>query len=253
MKFEGEDEGDRLIAVQVCRDDQDILLATRNGRAIRFPVDKVRVFAGRSSVGVRGVRLLGDDEVISMTLVDSGKDVTSAERDAYVRQMRALRAAENGVEEDDSNGHEPQAEGENGAESAEATPTVETLSEERLRELEGREEFILTATSDGFGKRTSAYSFRVTGRGGQGVALIALAEGAQVVAMFPVKPRDQIMLASDGGMVVRIPVEGIRIMGRAGRGVRLADVREGERVASVTRIDDDSGEDADGGDEGEPG
>jgi DNA gyrase subunit A len=266
MKFEGEDAGDRLIAVQICRDDQDVLLATRNGRAIRFPVDKVRVFAGRSSVGVRGVRLLGDDEVISMTLIDSGKDVTSAERDAYVRQMRALRAAESGVEEEDasgpdSNGTEPHAEGENGTEPAEATPQVVVLSDERLRELEGREEFILTATSDGFGKRTSAYSFRVTGRGGQGVALIALAEGAEVVAMFPVKPRDQIMLASDGGMVVRIPVDGIRIMGRTGRGVRLADVREGERVASVTRIVDDStddsvapgeGADANGG-EGEPG
>ncbi|MGE3649936.1 MAG: DNA gyrase C-terminal beta-propeller domain-containing protein, partial [Reyranellaceae bacterium] len=257
MKFEGDDAGDRLIAVQICRDDQDVLLATRNGRAIRFPVDKVRVFAGRSSVGVRGVRLLGDDEVISMTLIDSGKDVTSAEREAYVRQMRALRAAENGVEDEDSNGHEPQAEaeGENGVEAAESAPAVETLSEERLRELEGREEFILTATSDGFGKRTSAYSFRVTGRGGQGVALIALTEGAEVVAMFPVRPLDQIMLASDGGMVVRIPVEGIRIMGRSGRGVRLADVREGERIASVSRIADDSGEDAEGEgeDEGEPG
>jgi len=189
-----------------------------------------------------------------MTLIDSGKDVTSAERDAYVRQMRALRAAENGVvEEDETNGSEPHAEGENGTEPAEATPQVVVLSDERLRELEGREEFILTATSDGFGKRTSAYGFRVTGRGGQGVALIALAEGAKVVAMFPVKPRDQIMLASDGGMVVRIPVDGIRIMGRTGRGVRLADVREGERVASVTRIADDSGDETTSEDEGEPG
>jgi DNA gyrase subunit A len=224
MKFEGEDAGDRLIGVSVCSEDQDVLLATKLGRAMRFPTDKVRLFASRNSTGVRGIALADGDEVISMSLVDAGKGVASEERDAYLRQARALRQAENAEEE--ANGEETPA-------------TSTTLSEERFRELQAREEFVLTAASTGFGKRTSAYEYRVTGRGGKGVELMRLPEGGQVVAAFPVGESDEIMMVTDGGTLIRCPVDGIRIAGRGTRGVRIVNVSEGERVVSAVRIGED--------------
>jgi DNA gyrase subunit A len=233
MKFEGEDAGDRLIGVGVCSEEQDVLLATRQGRAMRFPVSTVRVFASRSSTGVRGIALADGDEVISMSLVDAGKGVTSEERDAYLRQSRALRQAENAEEE--ANGEETPA-------------TATTLSAERFEELSGKEEFVLTVASTGFGKRTSAFEYRVTGRGGKGVELMRLPEGGQVVAAFPVGKTDQIMLVTDGGTLIRCPVDGIRIAGRATRGVRIVNVSEGERVVSAIRIGED---DANGNGNGE--
>jgi DNA gyrase subunit A len=237
MKFEGEDAGDRLIGVGVCTEDQDVLLATRAGRAMRFPVSAVRVFASRNSTGVRGISLAEGDEVISMSLVDGGKGVTSEERDAYLRQSRALRQLENQAE----SGEEEAAAGEASAEEQSAPATA--LSEERFKELQAKEEFVLTAASSGFGKRTSAYEYRVTGRGGKGVELMSLAKGGHVVAAFPVRESDQIMLVTDGGTLIRCPVDGIRIAGRATRGVRIVNVSEGERVVSAIRIgeEDDTG------------
>ncbi len=232
MKFEGDDAGDRLIGVGVCSEEQDVLLATRQGRAMRFPIATVRVFQSRASTGVRGIALAEGDEVISMSLVDSGKGITTEEREGYLRQSRAQRQAENALGSAGENGEE------------EATPAAEeavaaTLSQDRFDELEGKEEFVLTVASSGFGKRTSAYEYRVTGRGGKGVELMSLARGGEVVAAFPVLDNDQIMLVTDGGTLIRCPVDGIRIAGRATRGVRIVNVSEGERVVSAVRIGED--------------
>jgi DNA gyrase subunit A len=224
MKFEGDDAGDRLIGVAVCSEEQDVLLATRQGRSMRFPVATVRVFQSRSSTGVRGIALADGDAVISMSLVDSGKGITTDERDAYLRQSRAFRQADAGDEE---------------AGGEEAASTSTTLSPERFEELRAKEEFVLTVASTGFGKRTSAYEYRVTGRGGKGVELMRLPDGGQVVAAFPVGGSDQIMLVTDGGTLIRCPVDGIRIAGRATRGVRIVNVSEGERVVSAIRIGED--------------
>jgi DNA gyrase subunit A len=230
MKFEGEDAGDRLIGVGVCSEEQDVLLATRLGRAMRFPVSAVRVFASRASTGVRGIALAEGDEVISMSLVDGGKGITTEDRDAYLRQSRALRQAENAVE----NGEEEAV-----APAEEAAAVSAMLPPERFGELQGKEEFVLTVASSGFGKRTSAYEYRVTGRGGKGVELMNLAKGGQVVAAFPVLQSDQIMLVTDAGTLIRCPVDGVRIAGRGTRGVRIVNVSEGERVVSAIRIGED--------------
>jgi DNA gyrase subunit A len=233
MKFEGEDEGDRLIGVGVCSEEQDVLLATRQGRAMRFPVSAVRIFQSRASTGVRGIALADGDEVISMSLVDNGKGITTEERDAYLRQSRALRQADSATE----NGED-----EVGAAPLEESAAPTTLSAERFEELQGKEEFVLTVASSGFGKRTSAYEYRVTGRGGKGVELMSLARGGEIVAAFPVQHSNQIMLVTDGGTLIRCPVDEIRIAGRATRGVRIVNVSEGERVVSAVRIgEDDAG------------
>ncbi|MDI1283614.1 MAG: DNA gyrase subunit A [Reyranella sp.] len=236
MKFDGEDAGDRLIGVSVCSEDQDVLLATRQGRSMRFPVATVRVFQSRASTGVRGIALAEGDEVISMSLFDSGKGIPTEDRDAYLRQSRALRQAENAAE----NAVEGVEEESVPAEEAAAAAT--TLSQERFAELRAKEEFVLTVASSGFGKRTSAYEYRVTGRGGKGVELMNLAKGGEIVAAFPVLDSDQVMLVTDAGTLIRCPVDGIRIAGRATRGVRIVNVSEGERVVSAVRIgEDDAG------------
>ncbi len=222
MKFEGEDEGDRLIAVQVCSDEQDVLLATRDGKAIRFPVADVRVFASRSSTGVRGIRLAEGDEVISMSLLNAER-VSTEERDAYLRQRRLMRQQELGEEEA-------------GAGEEEAAAEM-PLSPERFAEMAEREEVVLTVASSGFGKRTSAYDYRITARGGKGIDLMDLGRGdAKVAAAFPVRESDQVMLVTDGGQLIRFAIGDVRMAGRTTRGVKLFTVGEGERVVSVTRI-----------------
>ena len=168
-----------------------------------------------------------------MSLVDSGKGIATEEREAYLRQSRALRQAENAAENGAENGED------------ETTPAAEeaavgaALSAERFEALQRKEEFVLTVASSGFGKRTSAYEYRVTGRGGKGVELMNLAKGGEIVAAFPVLDSDQIMLVTDGGTLIRCPVDGIRIAGRATRGVRIVNVSEGERVVSAVRIGED--------------
>jgi DNA gyrase subunit A len=245
MKFEGDDAGDRLIGVGVCSEEQDVLLATRQGRAMRFSVGTVRVFQSRASTGVRGIALAEGDEVISMSLVDGGKGITTDERDGYLRQSRAQRQAENAADA-----------AEEEVAGAEEASSSATLSPERFAELQAKEEFVLTVASSGFGKRTSAYEYRVTGRGGKGVELMSLGRsnqgsGGQVVAAFPVLERDQIMLVTDGGTLIRCPVDGIRIAGRATRGVRIVNVSEGERVVSAIRIGEDDAGSGNGNGNGE--
>jgi DNA gyrase subunit A len=239
MKFEGEDEDDRLIAVAPCSNENDVLLATRSGKAIRFPVADVRVFAGRSSVGVRGIRLLGDDLVISMSILRH-EEITPETRDAYLK-LANERRRQNG---DEANGD---------AEDIDIVEFSDTssISDDEFSNLAAREEFLLSVTEKGFGVRSSAYGYRITGRGGQGINNMDLTRRRDaVVAVFPVGQKDQIMLVTDGGMVIRCPVDDIRIARRGSAGVVIFRVGDGERVVSVARLPevaDDNGEGGNGG------
>ena len=225
------DEGSRLVGVATCGDDEDVLLATLKGKCIRFAVTDVRVFSGRTSMGVRGIRLAKkDDEVISLSIlrhVEAG----SEERDAYVRMANAHRRADSGEENGNGNG--------NGAAEREG----EMLDEARFDAFADVEEFILCVTEKGYGKRTSAYEYRITGRGGQGIANIdRTGRTGDVAAAFPVADRDQIMLVTDGGQLIRCPVNDIRIAGRKTQGVTLFRVAEEEHVVSVAHLLADEGD-----------
>jgi DNA gyrase subunit A len=250
MKFEGEDADDRLIAVATCTDADDVLLATRNGKAIRFPVADLRVFAGRSSVGVRGVRLLGDDLVISMSILRH-EEVGPEIRNAYLsmaRDRRRQMGEESDAAATGQNGNGDHApEPEDGDTDAEAA-----ITEEQFADLAAREEFVLSVTEKGFGVRSSAYDYRITGRGGQGLNNMALGRRSDaVVAVFPIGHNDQIMLVTDGGMVIRVPVHDIRIARRGSAGVVVFKVGDGERVVSVAHLpegSDDNGTEENGGD-----
>jgi DNA gyrase subunit A len=224
MKFEGEDADDRLIAVAPCSNANDVLLATGAGKAIRFPVEDVRVFSGRSSVGVRGIRLLGDDAVISMSILRH-EAVSPEVRDAYLK-LANERRRQNGDDE-------PQPD----AEDADVEAGEAAISDELFADLASREEFLLSVTEKGFGVRGSAYGYRITGRGGQGINNMDLTRRSDaVVAVFPVGQKDQIMLVTDGGMVIRCPVNDIRIARRGSVGVVIFRVGDGERVLSVARL-----------------
>jgi len=228
MKLE---EGERLIAVHTCTDEQDVLLATPNGKCIRFEVPDVRVFAGRTSTGVRGIRLADGDEVMSMSIIDH-VDATPDERAAYLKYARAKRGSD-----DASMADEPEEE----------TTGTGDLSPERAQTLEAAEQFILTVSDRGFGKRTSAYEYRLTGRGGQGIQNMEVNErNGRIVATFPVREGDGIMLVSDGGQVIRTTVGDIRIAGRRTQGVTVFRVAADEHVVSVARLSEDAGEDEDG-------
>ncbi|MFQ5775198.1 MAG: DNA gyrase subunit A [Kiloniellaceae bacterium] len=222
-----DDEDGRLVSVRACTEDGDVLLATARGKCIRFPVTDVRVFSGRTSTGVRGIKLEDeDDEVISMTILRH-VELDIEARDAYLRYAAARRRADNGEE----------AEGPCAPEKFGLA-----VAPERLAELEATEQFILAVAADGLGKRTSAYEYRITARGGKGIVNMDLSRGngrgSRVVGAFPVEPADQIVLVTDGGKLIRCPVHDIRIAGRATRGVRLFDVAEDERVVSVARLAD---------------
>jgi DNA gyrase subunit A len=222
MKLE---EGDHLIAVRTCTEKDDVLLATRAGKSIRFPVDDVRVFTGRTSVGVRGVKLAEKDEVISMSILHH-VDAESEERVAYIRQANAARRAAGEAEENGNGGDE------------EETSNI-TLSPERFAELAKQEEFLLTVSERGYGKRTSAYEYRITNRGGQGIWNMEMSErNGLIVATFPVKDGQDIMLVSNGGQIIRMPVKDIRIAGRKTQGVTVFRVDDTEKVVSVAALDD---------------
>jgi DNA gyrase subunit A len=217
--------GERLVGVETCGADQDVLLATAGGKGIRFSVDDVRVFFSRSSTGVRGVRLAKGDAVISLSILRH-VEATPEERIAYVQLANARRRAGGEAEPDATEPSEPGVEG------------AAALSPERFAELEAAEELLLTVTANGYGKRTSAYEYRITNRGGQGIANIETSErNGPVVASFPVAPQDQIMLVTNGGQLMRCPVNDIRLAGRRTQGVVLFKVGEGETVVSVSRLD----------------
>jgi DNA gyrase subunit A len=234
MRFE--EPGERLVGVVPCGDGDDILLSTRGGRCIRFPVDEVRVFSSRTSTGVRGIRLQDGDDVISISTLRHA-EFGVEERDAYLRIARLRR----GPEEAEDEAADPSAE------PAAASPLPD-LDERRIAELAAQEQFLLSVTSNGFGKRSSSYEYRIAGRGGQGIANIRTSErNGSVVASFPVEPGDELLLVTDGGQMLRIGVDGIRIAGRNTQGVVLFRVDDGEQVASVSRIasvPEDGGTDA---------
>ena len=249
MKFEGEDADDRLIAVAPCGVDNDVLLATNNGKAIRFSVDEVRVFTGRSSVGVRGIRLLGDDSVISMSILEHDTSERS-EREAYLKVAieRRRQAGEDVETNGDSQPDDMDVDDQNAG----------SISDADFDRFENREQFLLSVTEKGFGVRSSAYGYRITGRGGQGINNMDLTRRSDaVVAAFPVGAKDQIMLVTDGGMVIRCPVDDIRIARRGSAGVVIFRVGDGERVVSVARLPEvapeENGENGDAAGESEEG
>src|SRR5690606_36339304 len=223
MKFD--EVGDEILAVETCTENDDVLLTAASGQCIRFPVTDVRVFAGRSSLGVRGINLADGDRVISMAILGH-VEATPAERAAYLKQATAERRQANGEEEEISLTNEDVGE-------------ETTLSPERYEELKAREQFVLTVSEYGYGKRSSSYDFRLTGRGGKGIRATDVSKRDEIgalVAAFPVAHDDQIMLVTNGGQIIRVPVSGIRIASRATKGVTIFNTAEGERVVSVERI-----------------
>jgi DNA gyrase subunit A len=221
------DEGDHIVGVQICTADQNVLLTTALGRCIRFAVDEVRVFAGRDSTGVRGIRLADGDKVMSMAILRQ-VDASPDERRAYMKYASALRRAKG--EAADEPEVAPADDGEEGGGEAD-------LSAERIAQLEAAEQFILTADSEGYGKRTSAYDYRRTGRGGQGLTAHDMARGGHLVAAFPVEHGDEIMMVSDQGQIIRTAVDDVRIASRNTRGVILFRTAEGEHVVSVEHLE----------------
>jgi DNA gyrase subunit A len=216
---------DCLIGVSLLTEEDDVLLATRHGKAIRFKSTDVREFQSRDSQGVRGVRLLGDDEVISMSILRR-VGTTQEEREAYLK-CPPWRERED----------------------------VEcSLPPERVAELAEKEQFILTVTENGYGKRSSAYEYRRTNRGGQGITNIDTSErNGNVVASFPAKLGEQIMLVTDQAKMIRTTVGDIRVMGRNTQGVTIFRVAEDERVVSVAKIEETDDEiEVEGGDEMAP-
>jgi len=238
-----DEAGDEILAVATCSEDDDVLLTAASGQCIRFPTTDVRVFAGRNSVGVRGMSLAEGDRLISMAIMRH-VDATPAERATYLRMRRAV-------------------EGEAASEvvaDEEATEEV-ALTQERYAFLSAAEEFVLTISEFGFGKRSSSYDFRTIGRGGKGIRatdVSRIGDIGPLVAGFPVEDSDQLLLISDRGQMIRVPVDGIRIASRATKGVTIFNTADGERVVSVERIPDQGEEvpeldESGGGDEpGEP-
>ncbi len=215
------DEGDTLIDVKICTDDQDVLLAAKAGKSIRFPVSDVRVFSGRTSTGVRGIRLGKGDEVISMSVLRH-TEADMEKRYAYLKMAKALRRSDDEDVSDD----------------IEASTTL-TLSEEEFQKMQAEEEFILTVTDSGYGKRTSAYEYRITGRGGQGVTNIDNTKRKDsVVASFPVTDTAHVMLVTDAGKLIRMPIKDVRIAGRNTMGVIMFRLNDAEHVVSATCIED---------------
>lgn len=229
-----EEEGDEILGVETCSDEDDVLLTANSGQCIRFRVSDVRVFMSRNSVGVRGISMGEGDRVISMAILGH-VEATPAERAGYLKQAAAERKTA-GTEEEDIALTNEEVDGET------------TLQAERYEELKAREQMVLTVSEYGYGKRSSSYDFRLTGRGGKGIRATDVSKADEIgrlVATFPVGNDDQIMLVSDGGQVIRVPVNGIRIASRATKGVTIFNTSGDEKVVSVERISEPQGEEED--------
>lgn len=219
MKFEGEHEGTTLINARIASNDDDVMLVTDSGRAIRFPATDVRVFNSRASVGVRGINLKGDDTVVSMSIIRHF-DATSDERAAYLKMRRAMEGLTDDAETDEEDGNADMP-----------------LPQERYAEMSAAEDLILTITEGGAGKLSSSHDYPVRGRGGQGVTAMDKAmRGGPIVASFPVDKADQIMLVTSTGQSIRVPIDGISFRSRSAGGVRVFNTAEGEVVTSVAYI-----------------
>ena len=238
------DEGDAIVDVQICIENDDVLLTSAAGQCIRFAVDDVRVFQGRTSMGVRGINLADGDKLISLSILRH-VEATADERAAYLKRANAVRRSGSDNGNGDGNGNGNGEAEENGADGEEAAGAIE-LGQTRYAELSAAEQFVLTISEKGIGKRTSSYEYRTTGRGGKGIVAMAITEkNGRLVASFPVEESDQIMLVTDGGQLIRCPVDGIRIAGRSTQGVIVFSTAEGERVASVERLSEESEENGD--------
>jgi len=233
------DQGEAIVNVQICTEKDDVLLTSAGGQCIRFPVTDVRVFQGRTSMGVRGINLAEGDKVISMSILRH-LDASAEERVAYLKRANAVRRGTNGEAE------------ETAADAEETAGTIE-LGEQRYVEMSAAEQFILTISERGYGKRSSSYEYRITSRGGKGIVAMDIWEGKKgaekirektghLVASFPVGDEDQLMLVTNGGQLIRTRVEGIRIAGRATQGVIVFDTAEDERVVSVERLSEEGEE-----------
>ncbi|MDQ2093031.1 DNA gyrase subunit A [Rhodalgimonas zhirmunskyi] len=235
MKFEDENAGMSLINARICSEDDDVMLVTDAGRAIRFPSTDVRVFNSRNSVGVRGIRLSGDAKVVSMSVIRHF-EATSEERVAYLKQRRLMA----GVTEEDATDDE------------EETIEPGQLSPDRYAEMSAAEDLILTITAGGAGKISSSHDYPVRGRGGMGVT--AWTKGMStgpIVACFPVEMSDQVMLATSKGQSIRCPVDGISFRSRSAGGVKVFNTGKGEEVVSVAWIAEQGDEDEIAGETGE--
>nr|WP_317184718.1 DNA gyrase subunit A [Devosia sp. BK] len=228
------DDGDEIVGVDTCTINNDLLLTTALGQAIRFRVDDVRLFKGRDSMGVRGIQLADGDKVISMAVINHS-DADAEQRAAYLKMSRAVRG--------EAEAEEPSTD--------EADVVAGALEPELYASMSASEQFILAISENGYGKRTSSHEYRITGRGGKGIVAMAVNKrNGNLVASFPVEDEDQIMLISDGGQTIRLPVGGdkpIRIVSRGSQGVIVFDTADGEKVVSVERISEPEGDEEDGG------
>ena len=220
-----------LVNARICTEDDDVMLVTAGGRAIRFPTTDVRVFKGRDSTGVRGIRLAAEDIVVSMAVIRH-YEATPADRAAYLKQRRLVAGVVEDVESDEE---EPVSE-------------ASDFGPEKYAEMSAAEDLILTITARGSGKLSSSHDYPVRGRGGQGVmAMDKALRGGSLVASFPVEMDDQIMLATSTGQSIRVPVDGISFRSRSAGGVKVFDTAQGEEVVSVAWIAEQAEEDeADG-------
>ena len=234
------DEGEAIVDVQICTEKNDVLLTSAGGQCIRFPVTDVRVFQGRTSMGVRGIALAEGDKVISLSILRH-LDASAEERVAYLKRASAVRRGTNG-----------EAGGGARRRRGGATGAIE-LGEQRYVEMSEAEQFVLTISERGYGKRSSSYEYRTTSRGGKGIVAMDIWEGKKgaetirdktghLVASFPVEDDDQIMLVTNGGQLIRTQVDGIRIAGRSTQGVIVFDTAEDERVVSVERLSEEGEE-----------
>ncbi|MFT6088435.1 DNA gyrase subunit A [Sulfitobacter sp.] len=227
MKFEDDHAKTTLINARIASNDDDVMLVTNSGRAIRFPATDVRVFNSRASVGVRGIKLNGDDKVVSMSIIRHF-DATSEERTAYLKMRRAMAGLADDAESDEDE-----------------APADPNFSNERYVEMSAAENLLLTITEKGAGKLSSSHDYPVRGRGGLGVTAMDKAmRGGEIVASFPVELDDQIMLATSKGQSIRVPVEGISFRSRSAGGVKVFDTGKGEVVVSVAWIADQGDDDA---------
>ena len=225
-------DGDHLVGARVFEEADNVFLATRQGKCVRFPVTDVRVFSGRTSQGVRGINLADGDEVIAMSGLKHVETEVSV-RDEYLRAVNAGRRLAGGdyTDREDDKARDEELAG--------------ALEHPEFTEMALEEEFILTVTADGMGKRTSAYDYRISKRGGKGIDSIDLKRGegtlTEVVATLPVLPTDELVMVSDGGQLIRLPIDGISFTGRTARGVTLFRVSGDEKVVSISRIRDVDG------------
>jgi DNA gyrase subunit A len=225
-------EGEAFVDVAICTENDDVLLTTAGGQCIRFAVPEVRVFTGRTSMGVRGINLDKDDKLISLSILRH-VDASADERAAYLKRASAVRRGE----EAEEGTAEPEE-----AQEAAANDAIE-LGEQRYVELSEAEQFVLTVSENGMGKRTSSYNYRTTGRGGKGIVAMSITKKTgPLVASFPVEHSDQIMLVTDKGQLIRTQVNGIRLAGRSTQGVIVFDTADDERVVSVERLSEEGEE-----------